>query len=379
MRLSIRPLSLLARAAMVLALSPLSHATGLIERPGWGALFERHGLHGTFVLYDVAAERTYVWNAGRARTRYTPASTYKIPNSLIALETGAVKDLDEVIPYGGGPTFLPQWAHDMALPEAIRVSNVPVYQQVARRIGHARMNFWVQRLGYGNQRIGHVIDQFWLQGPLAISALEQTRFLARLAQGHLPLSVRSQALVQQITVQESNPGYTLHAKTGWATDRQPHLGWWVGWVLRGGKVYSFALNVDLVNETDGAQRIPLGRALLQDAGVIPHPPAAYTALHRCTCGPQPRARAARRTPYNASTSNRPLHSSRVLALVSQPHSAAQPSYRAGKQAISVTIRPSSSRLSTAAASGSRPRRTRHAGVTRARPAAWLKAAPSIRT
>ncbi|HSC79440.1 MAG TPA: class D beta-lactamase [Chitinolyticbacter sp.] len=268
MRLSIRSLCLFALSAAALLLSPLSRAADPVERPHWGKLFAQYGVRGTFVLYDATTDRATVWNAQRAATRYTPASTYKIPNSLIALETGAVKDLDEVIPYGGGPTHLPQWAHDMALPEAIRVSNVPVYQQVARRIGHARMNFWVQRLGYGNRRIGHVVDQFWLRGPLAISALEQTRFLAQLAQGKLPASARSQRLVRQITVQEETADYTLHGKTGWATEQQPNISWWVGWVERRGKVYSFALNIDMVRDPDGAQRVPLGKALLREAGVI---------------------------------------------------------------------------------------------------------------
>ena len=73
----------------------------------------------------------------------------------------------------------------MSLHDAIRISNVPVYQELARRIGLDRMSENLALLDYGNEDTGTIVDMFWLQGPLKISALEQAKFLARLAQERL--------------------------------------------------------------------------------------------------------------------------------------------------------------------------------------------------
>jgi len=231
-------------------------------------IFEKAGVTGTFVVQDVATGEYTGHDRQRASIRYVPASTYKIPNSLIGLSTGAVSSVDEVLPYGGGPTYLPQWARDMPLREAIRISNVPVYKELARRIGMPRMREGLRQLDYGNMNAGSVIDTFWLEGPLTISAVEQTRFLGHLAQGELPFPKAAMAAVREIVRQDDNPN--LYAKTGWhmPDDRKNQIGWWVGWVEKDGKVYAFALNADITDDTVGAKRVPLGKAALQALGLL---------------------------------------------------------------------------------------------------------------
>lgn len=231
-------------------------------------MFDQAGVTGTFVVHDVATGEYVGLDRQRAAIRYVPASTYKIPNSLIGLATGAVSSVDEVLPYGGGPTYLPQWARDMPLREAIRISNVPVYKELARRIGMPRMREGLRRLDYGNMDAGSVIDAFWLDGPLKISALEQTRFLGRLAQGKLPFPTAAMAAVREIVRQDDHAN--LYAKTGWymPDDRKNQIGWWVGWVEKDGKVYAFALNVDITDDTVAAKRVPLGKAALQALGLL---------------------------------------------------------------------------------------------------------------
>lgn len=218
---------------------------------------------GCFALYDVGARRMLVVDAARAQRRYRPASTFKIANSLIALETGAVSDVDEVIPYGGGAQPFKAWERDMPMREAIVASSVPVYQEIARRIGLPRMRQQLTRLGYGDMQTGDVVDRFWLDGPLRISAVEQARFLARLAQGQLPASKRSQQQVREILRLEHDGAAALFGKTGWAFNGQPDIGWWVGWVEREDRIYSFALNIDLRGEQDLGRRREIGEALLR--------------------------------------------------------------------------------------------------------------------
>ena len=172
---------------IVAALAESTSAVSFKEVPELERFFKERNVVGTFVLYDVAADTMLVWNEERAKRRFIPASTFKIANSLIGLDVGAVKDVDEVLPYGGKPQRIKEWEHDMGLREAIKISNVPIYQELARRIGLERMREGVRKLGYGNMEIGNVVDRFWLDGPLKISAVEQTEFLARLAGGKLPI------------------------------------------------------------------------------------------------------------------------------------------------------------------------------------------------
>lgn len=263
-----RLLSRLFTTLILFAALPLS-ATPLENRPDLERHFTAAGVKGTFVLFDVTADRLIAYNTDRANRRFVPASTFKILNSLIAFETGAVKDTSEIISYGGKPQRIKAWEKDMNLRDAMQISNVPVYQEVARRIGLERMQRHVDLAGYGNRTIGKVVDRFWLDGPLEISAREQAQFVARLAQRQLPFNTRSMDLVSDLIRQESGAGYTLYAKTGWDNKSQPALGWWVGWVEKAGRIYAFALNIDIVDDKDAAKRLPVARACLQDLGVLP--------------------------------------------------------------------------------------------------------------
>src|SRR5690606_18539940 len=124
---------------------------------------------------------------------------------------------------------------------AFRLSTVWVYQEIARRIGAARMKDYVERFGYGNRDIGGAaIDEFWLSGELRISALEQIDFLARFVRGELPVSARSAEIVKEIMLAEEGEGYRIRAKTGLSLRTKPGVGWWAGWVERGGDICLFA-------------------------------------------------------------------------------------------------------------------------------------------
>ncbi len=240
------------------------------EMPEFGPFFEAHGLVGTFVLFDREADTIFVWNEARAQQRFPPASTFKIANSLIGLDIGAVKTLDEVLPYGGKPQRIKAWEQDMHLRDAFKASNVPVYQELARRIGLKRMREMLREFFYGNMEIGNVVDRFWLDGPLAISAVEQTEFLSRLVQGKLPVKAESLRAVREITLLEKTESYELHAKTGWywpETGGQ-QIGWWVGWIERDAKSYPFALNIDMKSDADAPKRIAIGRECLKALGKL---------------------------------------------------------------------------------------------------------------
>lgn len=259
-----------AGGSRALAQSP-GELLGMVwqDAPEVAELFTDFGLNGTFALYDPEKDLLLGCNEARAGTRYLPASTFKILNSLIAFETGVVKDAAEILPYGGGSQPVKAWERDMTIKEAIAVSNVPLYQGIARRIGLKRMADYVRRCAYGNAQIGDMAGTFWLKGPLRISALEEVRFLTKLTLGRLPFSPRSLALLREIMPRE--PGEktdsVIFYKTGLAAAAEPPIAWVAGWVELGGKSYPFALNFDAVREADAAKRLPLMRKALSLLGL----------------------------------------------------------------------------------------------------------------
>jgi beta-lactamase class D len=239
-------------------------------RPDWAESFRAQSVSGTMLVYDEGASRYAVFDRRRAETAFAPASTFKIFNALTALETGVVADEHAILRWDGVRRAREEWNRDHDLASGMEQSVVWYYQELARRIGRERMQHWIDAAGYGNRDISGDIDGFWLgKGGLAISAVGQIAFLRRLAAGTLPFSARSQEIVRRITVVERTGDYVLHAKTGWAsTGGETDLGWYVGWVERGGNRWFFALNID-VRDGDAPKRAALARTLLVKAGALP--------------------------------------------------------------------------------------------------------------
>lgn len=267
------------RSMLLLLLVPLLGGAAeprWIEPTDWAAEFREHGVRGTALIYDERADRYLVFDRARAETRFIPASTFKLFNALVALDSGAVKDEYEVLRWDGVKRSFEDWNRDHSLASGMKFSVVWFYQEMARRAGAERMQGWLDRAGYGNRDSGGGIDRFWLDGGLRISAVEQIAFLRRLADGRLPFSPRAQETVRRITTLEADPAYLLHAKTGWAlggaADGKTDLGWIVGWVERDGRRWFFALNLDMPNGgADASRRLPLARALLARSGALPKP------------------------------------------------------------------------------------------------------------
>lgn len=240
------------------------------------------GVVGTALIYDEQADRYLVFDRHRAETPFLPASTFKIFNALLGLETGVVRDEYELFKWDGEKRWVQEWNRDNSLASGMKYSTVWFYQKLARRIGEPRMQMWIDKASYGNRDLGGGIDQFWLTGKLRISAAQQIDFLRRLAIGSLPFSARSQETVRRITIVESAPGYIIHAKTGWgvhaAADGKADLGWYVGWVERDGRRWFFAVNMDLPGDDsverikrEAPKRIEVTRALLVRVRALPKP------------------------------------------------------------------------------------------------------------
>lgn len=240
---------------------------GPIERSDWARYFSDAGAVGSILVADERAGLTSTWVHGldRSSRRYTPASTFKIPHSLFALDAGLIKDEFQIIPWDGVKRPTQAWNTDQTLRSAMHSSVVWVYQRFAQELGPEREAEYLRAVDYGNaQATGEA--PFWVEGDLAISCVEQITFLRRLYRNELPFGVEHQRLVKDIMIVEAGRTWILRAKTGWSGK----IGRWVGWVEWPTGPVFFALNIDTPRRLDDLpKREAIARAVLRSMDALP--------------------------------------------------------------------------------------------------------------
>jgi len=195
----------------------------------WKSYFDEHNVEGGIVIYELENDKYQVYNEDWCKTGFLPASTFKIPNSLIALETGVITPEDTMY-WDGVERWLPSWSEDHVLKSAFRVSCVPCYQGLAREIGVERMQKYTQLIDYGNLEIRDTtIDNFWLTGNSRITPYEQVDFLTKLVQNELPFKDTVITTVKDIMLNVVGEEYGIYAKTGWSQPEGVNNGWYVGY------------------------------------------------------------------------------------------------------------------------------------------------------
>jgi beta-lactamase class D len=226
------------------------------------------GVDGCFILFEVETGKLSRYNPVQCRKRRSPCSTFKIPNSLIGLETGVIAGADHLMKWDGKKRWRKELNQDHDLRTAIRDSVVWYYQRLAEGVGVERMNEWLQKLEYGNQDTSGGLNRFWLESSLEISAEEQLEFLKDLFSGKLPFSERTTRIVKDILVWNRKEGKTLRAKTGSGMqDDKTHLGWWIGHITAVDRSYIFVTRIEGDDGVTGmkARKITLG--ILKEAGI----------------------------------------------------------------------------------------------------------------
>ena len=235
----------------------------------WKPIFDKYKVNGTFVLYNTSSGEYQTYNKARSDSAFLPASTFKIINSLVALQTSTVSSINDTIKWDGIDRGWPKWNQDQTMKTALPYSCVWFYQELARRIGEKSMQKWIDSVGYGNTKMGTRIDNFWLIGDLRISAMEQVKFLERLVNGELPFDKKVQETVKKIMITDSTDNYVLHSKTGWVGGKaNPQIGWFVGYVETSKGVWIFALNIDIHANSDAEYRKLISYEILKKEGII---------------------------------------------------------------------------------------------------------------
>jgi len=206
-------------------------------------IFEKTKINGTIILSSLNNEE-FIHNNTRAIKRYIPASTFKIPNTLIALEERVIKNEHEIIKWDGKKRFYEPWNKDQTLQSAIEISCVWCYQKLAKKIGNDKYLDWLKKIDYGNEKTGLDVSTFWLEGDLQISAIEQIEFLKKLYKNDLPFEEKYINITKKILTVEKTKDYTIKAKSGWSGK----IGWYIGYVETKNNIWFFALNANIKKE-----------------------------------------------------------------------------------------------------------------------------------
>ncbi|MFA5403345.1 MAG: class D beta-lactamase [Ignavibacteria bacterium] len=225
-----------------------------IKQPGYETDFSKYfeGYSGAFVLYDVNNKYYIRHNEEQCNKRLSPCSTFKIPSSLIALETGVATDENFLLKWDGTKQPFESWNRDHTLKTAIANSVVWYYRELARRIGEEKMKEYVQKINYGNMDISGGLDKFWLMSSIEISANEQVEFLYKLYKNELPFSERTINIVKDIMTLEKTDKFVLRGKTGSSGDMENYSqGWFVGYITHENNAFIFATNIIAPKDASG--------------------------------------------------------------------------------------------------------------------------------
>lgn len=213
--------------------------------------FDEQKAKGTFGLFNNGNGQFTIYNLPRYRdSAYLPASTFKIVNSLIGLQTGVISNDSMQVKWDGVQRDIQDWNQDLSMYRAFRVSAVPYYQEVARRIGKDTMQRWLDSLSYGTVKINGPIDSFWLDNSLKITPDEQLGLVKRLYFNQLPFFTPYQETVKKAMLFEDKPTHKLAYKTGLGRKEDGTLvGWVVGWIEENRHPHFFVLNMESKDST----------------------------------------------------------------------------------------------------------------------------------
>jgi beta-lactamase class D len=232
--------------------------------------FDENKVEGCFALMNNATGKFTVYNLARYRdSSYLPASTFKIVNSLIGLQTGKIVNDSMVIKWDGVKRWLDDWNQDLTMYGAFRVSSLPYYQEVARRIGKDTMQLWLDSLKYGAKLatdkvvIRTAVDSFWIDNSIKVTPDQQLGLVKRLYFDQLPFFKSYQEMVKRAMLLENNANYRMGYKTGWGTTENGHaLGWIVGWIEENNHPYFFVLNIE--SPDPNFEMVPVRKKILND-------------------------------------------------------------------------------------------------------------------
>jgi beta-lactamase class D len=230
-------------------------------------IFKSKNIEETLVLQSLTTDKTYIYNEKRANLLLSPASTFKIPHTLIALNEGIISS-DSIILWDKTDKGMTPWNKDQTLESAFKFSCVWCYKEFTSKIAASKYKEYLEKLNYGNKTIGTDVSDFWLDGSLKITALEQVDFLKKLYKNDLPFKIEHINTLKNIMIEEKNENFTLRAKSGWSTRFEFESGWYVGYIETKEDVWFFATNLITHGQKDLPLRKEITMEVLKIKGII---------------------------------------------------------------------------------------------------------------
>ncbi len=229
----------------------ISNSPTLIQSDTLDLLIKKSNLEGSVLIFDTQKNQYISNNHNWTLKKHLPASTFKIPNSIIGLEIGIISDKNYVFEWDGEEKMFEAWEQDLTLKKAFQYSCVPCYRGLARKIGLSKMKTYVQKLNFGTMVFdAATLDLFWLEGKSRISQLEQIDFLQRFYNRKLPIQKNTFDVMKKVMLMEENNSYKLSGKTGWSIQNGNNNGWFVGYLETENNLYFFATNIEPNNDFD---------------------------------------------------------------------------------------------------------------------------------
>jgi len=253
------------------------NVNNIVVRKDFKRYFDSCSVEGSIALYDYTNQKWIVSDTIGIHYATLPASSFKIINLLIALETKTISDENEVVnwvrttdtvKYG----YRPEIYHDMTVKEAFKISAGWVFVELAKKIGRENYKQYLNKSNYGNVNLSQEDTDFWNFGKFAISPKNQVEFIKNLYEENLPFSKRNIEIVKKVMITEQNEDYTLRAKTGWTRDNNINTGWWVGYIETQKGTYIFATRLlqdrKFKRDDFGTCRMEITKKIFKDLGII---------------------------------------------------------------------------------------------------------------
>jgi len=207
-------------------------------------LLDTGSVKGSILIFDVNKSKYYSNDLEYAKTSHLPASTFKIPNSLIALELGIVETDTSTILWDGKKRRFKIWEQDLSFRDAFHFSCVPCYQEIAAKVGVERMVDYTNKFEFGKMVLdSNTLTNFWLEGNSGINQFQQIEFLKSFEGSQLQISDRTENIMKRMMLITKNDSIELRGKTGWSNFEKVNNGWYVGYLKRQENTYYFATNI----------------------------------------------------------------------------------------------------------------------------------------
>ncbi len=238
---------------------------------------------GCFLLYNMKT-KTFdkVIGDENCKEQLPACSTFKVPLAVMAFDSEALKDENQVLKWNGVKQVREESNHDHNAKTWMRDSIVWFSQRITQKLGQKKFQNYLNDFDYGNKDISAGIKEAWLISPsdkkpgLKISAYEQVDFMKKLWTDTLPASKRSMQLTREITFLEKSPqGFDLSGKTGsnfYDKEHKMHLGWFISHLKKGEQEYIVVTNISDLKPVEiqgygGIRAKTLTKQILADQGL----------------------------------------------------------------------------------------------------------------